>query len=66
MWSPLTRAFPLILARLLILEGGVTGIEFGYHHLSCKFSCLYKRKCSHVILVHTDLKGEVGLKSIGI
>lgn len=58
-------SFLHIQARELIL-GSVTGTEFGYHHLSCKFSCLRKRKCSHVILVHTDLKGEAGLKSIGI
>lgn len=64
MWAPL-GSFLHIQARELIL-GGWTGTEFGYHHLSCKFSCLYKRKCSHVILVHTDLKGEAGLKSIGI
>ena len=58
-------SFLHIEARELIL-GGVTGTEFGYHHLSCKVSCLCKRKCSHVILGHTDLKGEAGLKSIGI
>lgn len=39
---------------------GVTGTEFG----CCQtFSC--KRKY-HVILVHSALKGEAGLKSIGI
>lgn len=41
----------------------VTGTEFGYHCLSYK-SCSWKRKCSHLILFHTDLKGEAGLKSI--
>lgn len=58
-------AFPHVQAGWLI-PGGVTGIEFGYHHLSCKFFYLCKRKSSHVILVHADLKGEAGLKSIGI
>lgn len=41
-------------------------VSWGYHHLNYRFSCSCKRKCPHVILVHTDLKDDAGLKSVRI